>query len=74
MGNTGNPLVRTWERIEEGERGGSEGAKACSEECGSGSGRVSQKKEYTGCTELTAVQYSYSIFLNTGVYNITHYC
>ena len=35
---------------------------------------VSQKKEYTGCTELTAVQYSYSIFFNTGVYNITHYC
>ena len=24
---------------------------------------VSQKKEYTGCTELTAVQYSYSFFL-----------
>ena len=35
---------------------------------------VSQKKEYTGCTELTAVLYSYSIFFNTGVYNITHYC
>ena len=28
---------------------------------------VSQKKEYTGCTELTAVLYSYSIFFNTGV-------
>ena len=29
---------------------------------------VSQKKEYTGCTELTAVLYSYNIFFNTCVY------
>ena len=29
---------------------------------------------YSTCTELTAWLYSYSIFFNTGVYNITHYC
>ena len=33
---------------------------------------VSQKREYTGCTELTAWLYSYNIFFNIGVYNITH--